>query len=229
MKIENIFFPTVCIDNFFNNPDKIRDMALSSPYFKCEEKGNGTWPGYRTIGLHRLNPDFFDAFCEKLMGVYFGPIKTVECKIEAHFQKINSNFFNGINSGWVHRDHGNLFAGIIYLNKDIDPNNGTSIYIPKLKDAKEINLEYKKEMYSDFKKEKTTLYDQKRRENNEQFEKTITFNNVYNRMIIYEGNHFHAENSFEMPEHEDRLTLVFFVRELKNTYSHIELSRQIDL
>jgi hypothetical protein len=51
-------------------------------------------------------------------------------------------------------------------------------------------------MYSDFKKEDTLLYDIKRKENNELFEKTITFNNVYNRLVMYDSKQYHMENAF---------------------------------
>ena len=49
----------------------------------------------------------------------------------------------------------------------------------------------------------------------ENFEETIKFNNIYNRLIAYDGNDYHKCNSFYTGQKE-RLTLVFFVRTIKS-------------
>ena len=227
--IDNMMYSTLCVDNFFNDPDKIEKMALSMPFYKCGSKEvTGVWPGYRTQELHLVNPEYYDTFSQKILSVYFGYQNDFECKITTSFQKINSDFFNGIDSGWIHNDR-SILAGVIYLNKNIDNNNGTSIYVPKIKSSIPINSDIKKEMYSDFKKEDTLLYDIKRKENNELFEKTITFNNVYNRLVMYDSKQYHMENAFKMPENEYRLTQVFFIYDIKNAISPLELSRTVDL
>ena len=40
-----MMYPTMCIDNFFKNPQKVKEFALSLKYIDCD---NGRWPGART-------------------------------------------------------------------------------------------------------------------------------------------------------------------------------------
>jgi hypothetical protein len=123
------------VDDFFNNPDEVRNMALSLPYYKCgNEKVHGMFPGYRTELLHIVNPTYYQLFCEKLLALYFGPLENYDFKIDTCFQKINSNLYNGIDSSWIHRDGNVLIAGVIYLNKSNLKNIGTTIYTPKKTD-----------------------------------------------------------------------------------------------
>ena len=43
---------------------------------------------------------------------------------------------------------------------------------------------------------------------------TVRFQNLYNRLITYDANELHKANSFECDQ--SRLTLVFFIRDIKN-------------
>ena len=56
-------FPTLCVDDFYINPEKVRDFALSLEYSKPE----GIYPGERTKYLHEIDKKFFHQFCEKLL------------------------------------------------------------------------------------------------------------------------------------------------------------------
>jgi hypothetical protein len=229
-------FPTLCVDNFFNDPDHIRNWALSLPFYKCGDVNTvGIWPGYRTQELHLIDRKYFEEFSKKVLSLFFGLHTNFEYVISTHFQKINSNFFNGIDSGWIHAD-GDAWdmAGVIYLNPIIDKNNGTSIFASKLtsyeQTLKEIGqyINYKQEMYANFKTENTEIYKKMKEKNNSLFEKTIEFHNVYNRLIAYDS-HWHMESGFKMPKDEDRLTQVFFVKNLKNVWSPIQCSKEINL
>ena len=46
--------PTSCVDDFYEDPDSIREYALSLDYKK--QKGN--YPGVRTKDLSSINKDF---------------------------------------------------------------------------------------------------------------------------------------------------------------------------
>ena len=48
---------------------------------------------------------------------------------------------------------------------------------------------------------------------NSQFKKTIEVDNVYNRVILYDAQEWHAHTNSYM-EREDRLTQVFFINSL---------------
>ena len=47
-------FPIVCFDDFYKDPDKVRDYALSLPY-ECRDE---IYPGLRTCELAAFNDDF---------------------------------------------------------------------------------------------------------------------------------------------------------------------------
>jgi len=51
-----MIWPTLSLDNFFENPDKILKFANS---FEFKPDPNGKWPGKRTDLLHVLDPVFF--------------------------------------------------------------------------------------------------------------------------------------------------------------------------
>ena len=62
-----MIYPTVVLDNFFTNPDTIRDFALSLPY---ERDADGRWPGERSPMLHTYNEDLVFSFAKKIISIY---------------------------------------------------------------------------------------------------------------------------------------------------------------
>ena len=55
-------FPITCLDNFYKDPDKIREFALSCEY----KKPSGNYPGLRTEQIKFIDAEFFNNFCFKL-------------------------------------------------------------------------------------------------------------------------------------------------------------------
>jgi hypothetical protein len=206
------FIPASVVDDFFENPDEVREYGLSLEYSKI----SGNYPGVRTDYLRNINPSFYDQFVRKILGLFFGENCYVECEMALHFQKIYP--YEGppeINTGWVHQDLKVPLAGLVYLNKNSNPDAGTSIYrqvkertIRDLSDTRDLlyaNEPVDVDYYLDV-KEKF----------HEQFEKTIDVKNVYNRLICYSGMEFHKESNFIVGE-EPRLTLVFFIYKLRSS------------
>ena len=60
---------------------------------------------------------------------------------------------------------------------------------------------------------------------NNQFVETVRFQNLYNRLITYDANELHKANSFECDQ--SRLTLVFFIRDIKNV--HVKLEKHLSV
>ena len=63
-----IKFNPVCVDNFFHNPDEIREFGLSlnkEPHYK------GSWPGERTEELFKIDEDFNSTLILKILSSYF--------------------------------------------------------------------------------------------------------------------------------------------------------------
>lgn len=208
--IDRILFPTICIDNFYKNPDEIRDFALSLTY-ENDPTNSGRYPGKRTKPLHEIDKVFFNKFCEKIMSIYFDFSKSrVDWNIATAFQKIDmyhESRYDLRNSGWIHQDNEVLVSGVIYLNKSADLNSGTSIF--KLKSGnKAKNCQTIKNKF--YKSGLDENYDEEFLDHKNEFEETINYKNIYNRMISFDALQYHGVNSFYTGE-EPRLTQVFFV------------------
>ena len=223
-----MYFPTICVDNFFNDPDSIRNFALSLDYQKSP---NGHWPGLRSKPLDQICPEYFQKFCEKLFLLNYDIRRhdDISWRVETEFQIMPPEYYGPINTGWIHRDHQTMFAGVVYLTPDINLNCGTSIYRSQ-NFSESVNAKEKHEMYLDFNTDKIEFYKEKLQENNALFEETARFNNVYNRLIAYDGFHFHGVNQFyDNDKNNPRLTQVFFVKTISADYFPIPASKQISL
>lgn len=190
--------PITIIDDFFENPDMVVDFANSLTY-KTDKDGN--WPGKRTGPLHQIHPDFFDAFCRKMFSVYYDTTdEWLKWSVKLYFQKIDRTY----KEGWVHQDR-ELITTIIFLNKDNNPNSGTSIMSKKVLIPKHPKGQ-----------ETLAILDQEAEETiaarnsiNEQFEECISFRNKYNRFISFPSQLYHKAQTFDSVD--ERLTLVGFV------------------
>jgi hypothetical protein len=216
-----IHFPATCIDNFYDDPDSIREFALSQEF---SPSPTGAVPGKRTKHLHEIDKKLFDFFCHRLFSIFFDLSSTeINWKVETGFQLVPTygNDKNSIkNHGWIHEDGDCIFSGVIYLNPKIDPESGTSIY-------KLIDNSYKDESFdvvtNSSAKSKFYLngiddnYDYHLKRNIDAHEETIRFTNQYNRMIIFEGGIPHGVRNSYSGNDELRLTQVFFVTKLQST------------
>ena len=231
------FFP-VCIDNFFEDPDEIRKLGLS---LEKKSEPTGRWPGKRSDVIVNFDKELQRKIIEKILSCYFDlEFQTVLKWAEAnlYFQDI-SNFDENKNSvknrGWIHRDtnhwdHRAAFAGLIYLTPDIDLDAGTSIFqlkkdrlpfweppitmkkdqIPFI-DGNNSPCWIQKGLNYTHKLKDEILYEKTLTKYEENFIETIRFQNVYNRLIIYDTSDYHRANSF-YSEKENRSALVFFIK-----------------
>jgi hypothetical protein len=214
-----MYFPITCVDNFFDNPDEVRKLALSLDFNTKE----GRYPGVRTQELHEVAPDYFHYFCRKLFGLFYN-IDEVELSwvVKTCFQMIEPFKEDGTNFGWVHKDQSNLFAGIIYLTPDADLNSGTSIFKPKKLGFDPINTDQKIKLYTDH--VVTEEIKKSLKESNDRYVETVDFKNIYNRFVCWGGNEFHAANSF-YTGNEPRLTQVFFAKKVVTNWFPVPSSR----
>ena len=200
-------YPITIVDNFFEDPDGIVEIANELKYYT---PNTGNWPGQRTKNLHVEEPRFFTHFGSKLHLLFYETVPEY-WNLQCHFQMIHP-FCDDKNSkknrGWIHRDIDTWFGGIVYLKKDPEPNTGTSVYKVKKgyshQYAKEIEQKealYRSEVVSD--SDYTKAYDSMR----DQFEETVTVANVYNRFVMFNGNTHHGVQTFGTTP---RLTLNFF-------------------
>jgi hypothetical protein len=195
-----MIYPTVCLDNFFNDPLKILEFSNSLQFYKDEE---GKWPGERSKPLHEIDPLFFNNYGLKVMSILYPTIKNINFNCILYFQKISNEY---INEGWVHKDDDIDFTSIVYLSKH--KNCGTSIFNSKKINSNVIHDNEKKDMY--LKKDFVNTVDHLKNNNN-QFEETINIKSKFNRFIMFDSAQFHAAQKFtENNVTEDRLTLIGF-------------------
>lgn len=210
-------FPITILDNFYENPDLVRDYALSLQYYPSED---GAWPGLRTKLLSEIDPNFFKTFCSKLFGLFFDFENTkVDWEVETNFQKINSfsEDSNDIkNTGWIHVDDGCIFGGVIYLNPNPEQNWGTSIYTLKSGEFGEGIFKTKRLQYlrKEFDQDEYLL---EKKNHDSKFIESIKIENLYNRIIAFESDVYHGVPSYYSKSNQTRLTQVFFVKELNSS------------
>ena len=251
------FWP-VMLDNFFDNPDEIRELGLrclkSNKITTLEDDVN-IWPGCRSEELDKINKDLVQEITEKILNCYFN----------LNFEQIFWNFvdmrFNLIpsfdkdknnlkNKGWIHIDvrdprlpsglsrldqnkitpreeeellEPNL-AGLIYLTPDIERDTGTSLFNMK-KDrvlSTYDNTEARKPLYKG-----DPVNDEELKENWKEhrsgFIEKVRFENIYNRLIMYDPKEWHGVTNYYTPENkDDRFTLLFFIEGIKANQMPLE-------
>ena len=214
--------PVSCFDNFYDDPDSIRDFALSLDFKPPRKQEN--FPGERTTSLSLIDENFHHFSVEKVVSSFFDSESIPECRAFTQFQKIptfNSDRHHPMNRGWAHKDDDvphSLLSAVVYLNKNTCLDSGTKILsLKKGHENYEFSDEdkairrslYHKHFFGD-KDVDQNLYSKAIQNHNSKFDTTIEFKNVYNRLIVYDGTLWHNQSSFWVPE-EFRLTQVFFI------------------
>ena len=120
-------YPITIVDNFFDNPDDIVELAKSFKYYSPD---TGNWPGTRTKQMHLEDHRFFTYFGQKIHLLFHDNCPD-QWTMQCHFQNIRPFAKGNKNRGWVHQDIDTHFGGIVYLSKNPEPNTGTSIYKTK--------------------------------------------------------------------------------------------------
>jgi hypothetical protein len=211
-------FPITCVDNFYSDPHKVRDFALSLDYHRF----SGNYPGQRTRTLDAINEKFFNSFAKRLFSLYYNlDSESIEWNIHTSFQKIytfDDDINSVLNNGWIHID-GNptIAAGVIYLNPTPNPEAGTSFYSisnPYLKIPD--NYKLRNELYSG-KSVDLQEYSLVKEEYEGQFTKTVEIKNSFNRLAFYGAQYPHKESNFCADLKEPRLTQVFFINALRTS------------
>jgi len=203
-------FPVTVVDDFFDYPDQVRDFALRQTYSRSEDN---RWPGKRSEELSVLNPILFNFTLSKIMSLFYNLQKTkIGWVSNACFQMVDGKYDDGAEKSWVHCDD-NMVTAIIYLSKS-NNKSGTTIYRPiDPLTASLCNLEHKEKSFEnpDF----VPAVKDFKLENNKQFRPTVTVEEEYNRLILFDGHLYHSANNFYGSKDEDtRLTLIFFITQI---------------
>ena len=126
-------FPSLCFDNFYNDPDQVRDFALSLDGYTNKY---GAHPGLRCKMIYEYNQQFYRNSVDKFFSLFDdwgGAGASFNCS--TFFQKIHrysNDPSDPVNQGWIHHDGNVDIAGVIYLDPKPVSDNGTSFYQQKV-------------------------------------------------------------------------------------------------
>ena len=209
-----MLFPTIVIDNFFENPEMVLEHSKKFEYRFPED---GKYPGTRS---ENVDTTFFQFTTKKIMAsLYPMNYRSMTWSGSQFFQKIQGN--NYPYEGWVHQDSTAEITSIVYLSKDLGC--GTAICTPKSYD-REIIFHDKK--HDQFKKPSDKTLKKYLEKNNDRFEKTIKIDSVFNRLVIFDSSNYHSVINFGDKE---RITLITFLYKIESDkpikYSLSEIRR----
>jgi hypothetical protein len=171
----------VIADNFYNNVDSVREFALAQPFDIV-----GNYPGARTKPF--INDTVKDAISKLVVSSGRVTNWHEECGFTGAFQLCTAN-----DRTWIHADSFNTWAGVCYLTPNAPVSGGTSLYRHKATGNREkIDIDYESYDYT-------------------KWEEVDRIGNIYNRIILYRGNMFHASVDYFGSNMQDgRLFQTFF-------------------
>ena len=204
-------YPSIIVDNFFPNPDEIVEYSKQLEYAPDPE---GRWPGVRSQHFHLVDKEFHQYLGQRILRNFYHDMSGINWTLVAGFQKtspFHEDQYHIKNRGWTHHDLASQFGGIIYLNKNPDPDTGTNLYKEKRGYSYQRDeflavkeKHYKGETVSD--KE----YERAYHGISDQFELTTKVEAVYNRLLFFPNTAAHGVETFGSTG--ERLTIAFFGR-----------------
>lgn len=203
-------YPVTVVNDFYDDPDAIRKFALAQKYRHCHEiPGNPfVFPGSRTDDLRNLSSTLYEKVCRKFVSVFHNAEHDyMRWAISTNFQSVTA----GYEKGAIHTDHNTIFAAVLFLTPNAPLDSGTSLF--------KKNKTFDQAKYQKAIEENDAIYRNKQKvmkdEYHAMFDEVVRVNNVYNSIIIYEGDTFHAANQFFGDTLKNsRLTQVFFVNRI---------------
>jgi hypothetical protein len=121
--------PLIIIDDFYKNPQSVRDVLISTPVPRATSQAHGGYPGLRVAINGFINsPSFQKGYSDILKREF-----KVGIDMENRNNEFLGNVFDGsgpakkFNSSVPHYDPP-IIASIIYLNLDSEEVGGTSVY-----------------------------------------------------------------------------------------------------
>jgi hypothetical protein len=174
----------IVVDDFYSNPDGVRSFALQQEFGPREN-----FPGNRTVSF--INHGTKDTIATILRNAGGNIINwNDQDGLSGSFELATSN-----ERSWIHTDHYNTWAGIIYLTPEAPLSGGTGLFMYKKTGALYANeLEsYESQDYT-----KWQLCD--------------TIANRYNRLALYRSDQFHTSlDYFGNDKNTGRLFQLFFI------------------
>lgn len=182
----------IVIDDFYENPDYVRDFAL-----KQEFKVRGNYPGQRTESF--LN-DSIKKKLQEILYPYAGNITDWGGEYTGSFQ-----YTVAADRSWIHSDSTTDWAAVLYLTPDAPLSAGTGIF--KHKSSGLMNWDYR----NNDPQYKMTAPPGEDHQDMTKWDMVDKFGNLYNRLIMYRADNYHMSlDYFGSNKENGRLFQVFF-------------------
>jgi len=202
-------YPVTVIADFYENPDEIRKYALAQKYTYCHEIHGieYVFPGSRTKDLKDLSQSLYEKVCKKLISVFHIPEHDVmRWQINTSFQIVEGEYGHGL----IHQDQNTVFAGVLYLTPEAPLDSGTSLFRKNANYDEDLYWQQVKANDERFKRKESIDFSY-----HEMFDEVVRVNNVYNSLILFEGDIHHCANQFFGETKQDsRLAQVFFITKI---------------
>jgi hypothetical protein len=172
----------IVIDDFYSNPDQVREFALSQPFDVV-----GNYPGARTV------PHITDGVKNTLSEIMSHAGGKVTDWLESGGYTGAFQICTSIDKTWIHADNYNTWAGVCYLTPDAPLSSGTALYRHKSSgEFSKTNNDYEGNDYT-------------------KWDMVDYIANKYNRLVLYRGDLFHASlHYFGDNMYNGRLFQTFF-------------------
>ena len=170
------------IDNFYENPIEIREFALSQTF-----DISGNFPGVRTKSF--LTKEIINKINNHLYQFGLNNDKLITSSGYSGSFQYNTSF----EKSWVHKDHYNQWAGILYLTPDAPISSGTTFYEFYDKTA---NIDTLNNYSQDITK----------------WKEVDIIGNKFNRLLLFNSHYYHmSRDYFGTDINNGRLIQLFFI------------------
>lgn len=185
----------IVIDNFFDNPDSVREGALAVAYNYI-----ANYPGMRTSGVNISQSLKLKEKFEKILNQPIVRWDLFDGDSEKHMNTCYQLCLHN-DTTWIHHDYTH-WAAVVYLTPDADPDSGTGFFSHN---ATGISVWDNNDPETDFNKT-DDMYDK------DKWQLITEVKNLYNRMILYRADQYHRSMvpGFGNNYLTGRLTQVFF-------------------
>ena len=180
-------------DNFYDNPEEVYQTAINAEYNSGEKPDDEHHAGQRTIESY-YEEEAIEKINRLLPFQIYG-----DSPSNAKFQYCTQH-----DRVWVHTDPFD-YAAVLYLDRYVPVNAGTSFYTWKETNAHRLPVEYESNPQRFFEDNPYPLDMTK-------WEVNFRVGLRFNRIIIYPGDYFHDASNYYGNSFEDaRLFQVFFL------------------
>ena len=192
----------IVFDNFYPNPDRVREYALNVEY---DELGTKNWPGRDSCVEH--SKEELAQVCSDIVG---RKLTTKPCNKCSYFRRTEIGQ-HGTQDVHFDPNPGLIWAGVIYLTPTFHPTGGTKFWkhketgwetAPTMEESAKYGIQTHQDMLKFFEQEGTDV------------SKWVELDNVafkYNRLIMFNPSLWHSNGDLFGTNHEDaRLVQLFF-------------------